>query len=62
VTVNRDNGSHIYIDANNNDKVNRYIKSMKLDNVVHNDAYISSVDLLSGNHLLQFDMTNEPTT
>jgi putative alpha-1,2-mannosidase len=60
--VNRDNGDKLNILANNNNVNNKYISSLKIDNKFHTDVYISQDEILKGNHTLEFNMSNIPTS
>jgi putative alpha-1,2-mannosidase len=61
VTVNRDNGNTLTVNADNNSDQNKYISSVTLDGKKQSDVYVDQNKLLDGNHTLSFAMSSVPT-
>ena len=61
VKVNLEDGKQIVIKANNNNKQNRYIKSMKLNGKNHTKNYLTHDQLIKGGTIL-FEMSDIPNT
>ncbi len=59
--VNLENGKKIEIKAQDNNKANRYVQSMKVNGKKHNKNYLNYKDLLKGAKI-QFSMGSEPAT
>jgi putative alpha-1,2-mannosidase len=60
-TIQRDNGSSITIKAPNNNYQNKYIQSMEIDGVAHNDVNVDQNILLNGNHTISYTMSDHAT-
>ena len=61
VTINRDNGDKLSINANNNNDYNKYISAVAIDGKKHDDVYVNQSQLLGGNHTLSFTMSPTST-
>ncbi len=59
VTLKFENGNHFVIQANNQSKTNKYIKSATLNGVSYTKSFLTHETLLNGGTLV-FEMTNEP--
>jgi putative alpha-1,2-mannosidase len=61
VTIQRDNGNYIAINAHNNNFQNKYIQSMQIDGVSNNDVNVDQNILLNGNHTISYTMSDHDT-
>ena len=59
-TFNLENGKSFTIEAKNQSKENKYIKSVKLNGKDYEYSYIHHQDIINGGNLV-FEMTNRPT-
>ncbi len=59
VKVNLENGKQIQIKANNNNKVNRYVKAIKVNGKNHTKNYFTHEDLMKGASI-GFEMSSTP--
>ena len=58
-TIHLENGKDVILDAQDNNKDNRYIYSIKKDNQIYNSNYLTHSDLLKGIHI-EYLMSNKP--
>ncbi len=54
-----ENGNKVELTTDNNNKKNRYIESMKVDNEPYTKNYLNHQDLMNG-AVIRFEMTNSP--
>jgi len=59
VTLNLENGNSFKIVANNNNKENVYIQSVKLNGEIYSKSYLKHQDIMQGGQLV-FEMGNKP--
>lgn len=60
-TLHLENGKQVVIQANNNNKANRYVRSMNVDSKDYNKNYLTHSQLLKGT-VINYQMTDTPNT
>jgi putative alpha-1,2-mannosidase len=59
IVINRDNGAKIKINSQKDTNDSVYIKSAQLDGKFFNEAQINQTTLLTGNHTINYKLTND---